>query len=277
VVGSALPLGRFGWTLVVEASYEAAFAPIASLLWRTASIHLAIVLVLAGAAFAITTSLVRPLRTLSEAARRLGSGETEIPLPVVDRSDEVGVLARSFAEMVRGVRDAHATLQQLAITDGLTKLHNHRFFHDQLSREIRRCERNGSSLALILLDIDDFKALNDRFGHASGDAVLEQTALLLARSTRDQDLVARYGGEEFAILAPDTDRNGAILLAEKVRLAIGTHAFHSAEGHATPSITVSAGVAVYRGDREGVFAAADRALYAAKHEGKDCVVAEPEA
>ena len=94
-------------------------------------------------------------------------------------------------------------LEQLAITDGLTKIHNHRFFQDQLAREIKRSDRTGEPLALVLVDIDDFKALNDRYGHAvRATPCSSGWPALLVEQTRDQDLVARYGGEEFAILAP---------------------------------------------------------------------------
>jgi diguanylate cyclase (GGDEF)-like protein len=123
----------------------------------------------------------------------------------------------------------------------------------------------------VLVDIDDFKALNDRCGHAAGDGVLERLAALLVVETRDQDLVARYGGEEFAILAPGTDRAGAVALAEKLRMAASGSSFDVAGVRI--AITVSVGVAVYHGDREAFFHEADRALYAAKGAGKDCVVA----
>lgn len=271
VVGSALEFPSLGWTLVAEEDYESAFAPIAAILGRTVALNLGIVLGLSALAFGVVRVMVRPLHALSDCARRLRDGEQEVPLPVVARADEVGVLARSFAEMVGSLKRAREVLEQLAITDGLTKIHNHRFFQDQLAREIKRSERSGETLALVLVDIDDFKALNDRHGHAVGDAVLESLASLLVEQTRDQDLVARYGGEEFAILAPDTDHAGALALAEKIHLAVGAAKFVT--GSETLAITVSAGVAVYRGDREAFFHEADRALYAAKDAGKDCVVA----
>jgi diguanylate cyclase (GGDEF)-like protein len=270
VVGSALPIPRFRWTLLIEEEYEAAFAPIAGILSRIVALNLGIVLGLSGVAFAVVAVLVRPLHTLSECARRLRDGEKDVELPVVRSADEVGVLARSFGEMVASLRRAHEVLEQLAITDGLTKIHNHRFFQDQLTREIRRAERSGEPLSLVLLDIDDFKALNDRYGHAVGDAVLERLAALLVQETRANDLVARYGGEEFAVLAPSTDRSGAWALAEKLRVAIDEATFESPAGPL--AITVSMGVACYEGDREAFFHQADRALYAAKTAGKDCCV-----
>jgi diguanylate cyclase (GGDEF)-like protein len=270
VVGSALPIPRFDWTLLIEEEYEAAFAPIAEILSRIVALNLGIVLGLSGVAFAVVAVLVRPLHTLSECARRLRDGEKDVELPVVRSADEVGVLARSFGEMVASLRRAHEVLEQLAITDGLTKIHNHRFFQDQLTREIRRADRTREPLSLVLLDIDDFKALNDRYGHAVGDAVLEHLAALLVQETRANDLVARYGGEEFAVLAPSTDRNGAFALAEKLRIAIDEATFESPAGPL--AITVSLGVACYEGDREAFFHRADRALYAAKTAGKDCCV-----
>ena len=203
VVGSALPFPRLRWTLAVEEDYDVAFAPIAAILQRTVTLNLGIVLALSGLAFAVVASMVRPLHALSDCARRLRDGEEGVALPDVQTADEVGILARSFGEMVQSLTRANEVLEQLAITDGLTKIHNHRFFQDQLGREIKRADRTGTPLALVLVDIDDFKALNDRYGHAAGDGVLEQLASLLVGETRDQDLVARYGGEEFAILAPD--------------------------------------------------------------------------
>ena len=273
VVGNAQPFPRLGWTLVVEEEYEVAFAPIAAILGRTMALNLGIVAALSGLAFVAVASLVRPLHALSDCARRLRDGEHGVELPVVESADEVGSLARTFSEMVHSLQRANETLEQLAITDGLTKIHNHRYFHDQLAKETKRAERTGEALALVLVDVDDFKALNDRHGHAVGDEVLEQLAALLVENTREQDLVARYGGEEFAILAPDTDRDGVLMLAEKVRLAIGATPLCVAQAKAPISLTVSVGVSVFRGDRKVFFQEADRALYAAKDAGKDCVVA----
>lgn len=272
VVGSALAFPRLRWTLVLEEDYQTAFAPIFSMFGRTVALDLAIVLVLSALAFAVVASLVRPLHALSDCARRLRDGEERVELPVVTSSDEIGILARSFAEMVHSLKRSNEVLEQLAITDGLTKIHNHRFFQDQLVKEIGRAERTRAPLALVLVDLDDFKALNDQHGHAVGDGVLEQIAALLVGETRDQDLVARYGGEEFAVLAPDTDRAGALSLAEKLRLAISGTGFLAPPAQDPITLTVSVGVAVYHGDRKAFFHDADRALYAAKGSGKDCVV-----
>jgi diguanylate cyclase (GGDEF)-like protein len=271
VVASGLPLARLGWRVVFEGDYGSTFAPIASILTRTVAMNLGIALVLAGFAFAIARYLLRPLHVLSECAMRLRDGETNVALPVVSADHEVGTLARSFAEMVESLTRANEALEQLAITDGLTKIHNHRFFQDQLASAIRRAENMQTPLALVLLDLDDFKALNDRYGHATGDGVLEELARLLSAHARACDVLARYGGEEFALLVPDTSLEAAVALAEQIRLAVQEHTFRGATPDAPIRVSVSIGVASYQGDRVRFFADADRALYAAKHAGKDCV------
>jgi diguanylate cyclase (GGDEF)-like protein len=276
VVGSALSLPRLGWTIVLEEGYVKAFAPIATILTRTVGLNLGIVLVLSALAFGVVTLLVRPLHALSDCAQRLRDGEGDVDLPVVRSTDEVGILARSFGEMVESLTRAKELQAQLAITDGLTKIHNHRYFQDELTKEIRRHERSRKPLALVLLDIDDFKTLNDRHGHDVGDAVLARIAVVLVSETRQHDVVARYGGEEFALLAPETDRNGAIVLGEKLRTAVSRERFDEIPGFEAIHVTVSVGVSVYHGDRRAFFREADRGLYAAKDAGKDCVVA-PEA
>ena len=167
-------------------------------------------------------------------------------------------------------------LEQLSITDGLTRLHNHRFFQEQLAREIARAERAGGSLTLVLIDIDDFKKLNDRYGHAAGDTVLCDVARVMTRIVREADVLARYGGEEFALIPGQADLDGAVGLAEKIRVAISQAvvAIDDCGRRSTASVTVSIGVAEYQGDSRALFNAADRALYRAKESGKDCVVVE---
>ena len=304
VVASVRPMEQLGWTLVVQETSDDAFAPIAQILRRTLLLNMSIVAVLSLVAFKIATSMVGAIHNLSDAARRVRDGEPDVLVPVTSGGDEVGILTRTFAEMVERLHDArleievrrqesdnanrlllaqnhelqraNETLEQLAITDGLTKIHNHRFFQDQLSREIKRAERTGSPLALILLDIDDFKQLNDRHGHAVGDEILQLLSAVLIEETRDHDLVARYGGEEFAVLVPATDRDGTLMLAEKLRTAVAEHRFSPKGSTAPLSLTVSIGLSVYCGDRSSFFDDADRALYEAKATGKDCVVAAPE-
>jgi diguanylate cyclase (GGDEF)-like protein len=272
VVASRLPFPRLGWILVVEEDYDTAFAPIASILGRTLTLNLGIVAVLSGLAFAFAAYVVRPLRTLSEVAIRLRDGEEDVHLPIATGADEVGILTRSFGQMVESLARARSSLEQLATTDGLTKIHNHRFFQDRLREEVEKSERDGSPLALLLVDIDDFKSLNDQHGHTAGDAVLEQLARVLVEEAGDGNLVARYGGEEFAILAPGARAEEAVRLAEQIRLAVGQRHFVVPLSADPIQTTVSIGVASHRGDRASFFLDADQALYSAKGAGKDCVV-----
>jgi diguanylate cyclase (GGDEF)-like protein len=129
-------------------------------------------------------------------------------------------------------------------------------------------------LSLLLIDIDDFKALNDQHGHAAGDAVLERIGQVMNTAIRESDLLARYGGEEFVVLAA-TDPEGAVNLAEKLRMQIGNTAI-PIDDDAVVFVTVSVGVSRYKGDRKAFFRDADRALYAAKAAGKNCVVVDAE-
>ncbi|HEV7500939.1 MAG TPA: diguanylate cyclase, partial [Vicinamibacteria bacterium] len=167
---------------------------------------------------------------------------------------------------------AHA--RDVASHDGLTGLHNRRAFNDSLERAVAREDRQGGHFALLLLDIDRFKKLNDTYGHPAGDAALRNTAQLLTHHLRKSDQAARFGGEEFAVLCASTDATGAMHLAEKIRAEVerGRLVFDGAR----LSVTVSIGVAVWPSDgREpsALVAAADRALYAAKEGGRNRVVA----
>jgi diguanylate cyclase (GGDEF)-like protein len=219
-------------------------------------------------------------------------GQTELEIPEVASRDEIGLLTRTFNDMIQAQRaqrgeieetnrnlkdrndrleQLNEVLNQLSITDGLTKLHNHRFFQDHLTREIRRVERTQESLSILILDIDDFKRLNDRFGHAAGDEILTRIAQILHGAVRGSDLCARYGGEEFVVLAPGTDTAGAYQLAEKVRTAIAESSFIVDDSLRPQRVTVSIGVAAFCGNRKRFFQKADQALYRAKADGKNCV------
>lgn len=185
--------------------------------------------------------------------------------------EQIAALERRVAEL----EQANLELARKAQTDALTGLPNHRAFRSALVGEIKRAQRTGAPLSLVLFDVDDFKGTNDRFGHAVGDAILGLVAAEMRRALRESDVLARYGGEEFTLLAPGTGLDGAHALAEKVRLAVcrEPYAVISLEGPQQIRVTLSAGVALYRGDERALFNDADRALYEAKSAGKDCVFA----
>jgi diguanylate cyclase (GGDEF)-like protein len=167
----------------------------------------------------------------------------------------------------------HRLVERQAVTDGLTELANRRQFEQALAGEISRAERFGGMLALILADLDDFKQVNDRYGHQAGDEVLRRFAAVLRETVRDVDLPARYGGEEFAVLLPQTDLAGAERLAERLRQSVAERPMTKRPG-ALVAVTASFGVAAFpeAATPAALFAAADEALYRAKAAGKNRVV-----
>jgi diguanylate cyclase (GGDEF)-like protein len=176
--------------------------------------------------------------------------------------------------ILRGIGDFRRVASQ-ATTDSLTGLANRWAFDEELALEWRRAERVGDPLALILADIDSFKAVNDRYGHQVGDRVLRKVGEVLLANVRQVDLAARYGGEEFAIVVPETGLEGAIQLAERLREALAGTEVELPDG-STISVTSSFGVAV-KGElpqAEELVAGADEALYDAKRAGKNRVVPE---
>ena len=170
--------------------------------------------------------------------------------------------------------DLHEIVQMQAVTDELTGLYNVRHFHDTLDGEIERSRRFGTDVGLAMLDIDDFKLVNDTFGHQQGDVVLLEVGRVLRSLSRDIDEPARYGGEELSVILPQTDLNGAELLAERMRTAIEALEIKRLDGNGSLRITASFGVAslpVCAADKDGLIAEADAALYRAKRAGKNRV------
>ena len=158
-----------------------------------------------------------------------------------------------------------------AVTDGLTRLFNHEYFLSALRRETQRSKRHGLKVSLAMLDVDNFKHLNDTLGHLQGDHVLMESAALMTQSLREIDIAARYGGEEFALVLPDTPRMGAFVVADRIRRRIDEH-FRRRRGG--PHVTVSGGVATFpddAGDVEQLIKRADEALYRSKRDGKNRV------
>ena len=169
------------------------------------------------------------------------------------------------------VRRQNRTLRALNRSDALTGLGNRRAIDEALAGEFHRCERSGRPAALLLVDLDGFKAINDRFGHGFGDDVLRRVGLAIRGCVREIDTAARLGGDEFAVLLPETEVDTAVYVATRIRSAIGAQIFERAPGlHCTASIGV-AGVAPVAAGPDAWMERADRALYRAKDEGRDCV------
>jgi diguanylate cyclase (GGDEF)-like protein len=178
------------------------------------------------------------------------------------------------AARTRQLENANSLLLDLSYLDPLTSIPNRRRFDELLSEEWRRAVRGGARLALVMVDVDAFKAFNDTYGHQRGDDCLRLVAATLSDGlARAGDSVARYGGEEFAILLPGTDAAGAFLLAEKLRHQIARLAIPHRASAVAPHVTVSSGIAVRSpaaGEDPGLLvAAADQALYAAKNGGRN--------
>lgn len=180
----------------------------------------------------------------------------------------------SFAALAIHNARLHNKTKLMAITDFLTGLHNHRYFQQILTQELGRARRYEKVLSLIILDIDNFKSFNDRFGHAVGDKVLIAIGELIMSSLRKVDYAFRYGGEEFIILLPETSLKNAIMMAERMRAKIADEAAGLVPESCGSKITVSAGVACYPengSNREDLFSLMDSYLYKAKSMGKNRV------
>jgi diguanylate cyclase (GGDEF)-like protein len=170
---------------------------------------------------------------------------------------------------------ANDGLIRLAFTDYLTGLKTRGYFEQQLELEIKRSERKKSQFSLLMIDIDFFKSLNDRYGHHAGDQVLRDVASILMKDMREVDTVARYGGEEFVIILPETSGAGARYVAERVRRAVEHAKFFAGSPSAVEALTISIGIAVFAEDaqfRRDLIENADAALYYAKAHGRNSVV-----
>ena len=170
---------------------------------------------------------------------------------------------------------ANEGLLRFAFTDYLTGLRTRGYFEQQLELEFKRAERKQQKFALLMIDIDHFKVLNDTFGHHIGDQLLRDVTSILMKDMREVDTVARYGGEEFVIILPETTETGALFVAQRLRRAVDQAKFFAGSPHSVQHLTISIGVAVYDTDaqfKRDLIEFADAALYAAKHAGRNRVM-----
>jgi diguanylate cyclase (GGDEF)-like protein len=218
--------------------------------------------------------------------------ESEMCVPLIFFGEKLGVLAlesarndafeRDDLQPLESVADICAAaiqnashfdrMKQLAYVDGLTGIHNRRYFEMRVVEELDRAGRFQGRMSIIMIDIDNFKRLNDEFGHLLGDEVLRSVSTLMKQQLRKVDVVCRYGGEEFAIVVPETSGENALRVAEKLRRQVENHHFPGVPR----KVTISSGVADYPTHgitRDEVVAAADAALYQAKQAGRNRVVA----
>jgi diguanylate cyclase (GGDEF)-like protein len=226
-----------------------------------------------GEAFALShplraqdTGRILGMLSVARAGEKFTPGEREL----------FGYLAGQAGVSIENA-DLHDTVKRQAVTDELTGLFNHRRFQEVIANEVERTKRGGPGMGLIMLDIDNFKRVNDTYGHMQGDLVLREVARVLRESSREIDEPARYGGEEMAVALPATDLDGAYLFAERVRRSIESLDLKLIDGDGSLRVTASFGAAALlpdqeKADKDQLVAAADAALYRAKRSGKNRTV-----
>ena len=202
---------------------------------------------------------------------RLSTENKRLLAELKRKNDELETRVR---ERTRELEEANEKLKQLAVTDGLTGLYNHRFFQEKLDQEMARGERFGHPVSLCVIDVDHFKAYNDTHGHPRGDEVLKRVAFLLVENVREVDTVARYGGEEFVIILPETAKENAAAVAEKIRSIVERTEFPREQTQPLGRLTVSVGVGSSPTDAKSsqeLMDRADEALFRAKAAGRNRV------
>ncbi len=241
------------------------------------SLQEAILLVLAGSVVIATILGYGLARLIAEPIRRLAD-QASAALPAARKrgksrpADEVTDLATTFSAMTEHLHEA----ERLSMTDALTGAGNRRFLEMTLGREVERARRYGRGLAVLMADVDRFKNVNDLLGHDGGDQVLVDLCRRMETSIRaDVDTLVRYGGEEFVVVLPESNEEGAVAAAERMREVVGSTAFGAAEAEAL-NVTISVGVACYPRDgqtAEDLVRAADLSMYRAKRLGRNRVAA----
>ena len=267
VVGVARRVPRLDWVVVAEVPTAEAYGQVIRLRNVTVLIVAALVAGVGLLAYFLGLWITRPLDRLTQGAAKVAKGDLEVDLPVVS-GGELGYVTEVFNDMVTRLREGRRELERLSITDHLTGLYNRRYLMEALANEVRRSHRLKHRCAVLMADVDHFKAYNDAFGHLAGDQALARVAGILRQATRDVDGAARYGGEEFVVLMPETGAEGAAQTAQRIRERL------AADPLVGGKLTLSIGLAQFPEDAdapEGLLAVADAALYQAKREGRDRV------
>ena len=217
-------------------------------------------------AILLASYLTKPLQRLITVAGEIANGSFPDETLRITGNDEISTLTESFNEMAK-------KLKKMVYHDPLTGAYNRQMFQQRITQEIARGRRHQQPLALLMIDVDYFKKINDTFGHLAGDRVLKQISDLLRATVRTDDYVARFGGEEFVVIAPETEPETAMILAERVRATMAAHAF-AIDPATTKRLTISIGVANLTASIQTVddlIRFADNALYTAKGSGRNQV------
>ena len=281
-----------GWTLVARVPAAVAFAPARQALWYALTVGALASAIGAAVAWFASGTLSKSLSAIAKAARDVARRVPGATIPHRVSSTEVSQLSSALSDMTEQllannaelesrVADRTAALEQanarletlnvelesLAMHDPLTGLLNRRAFEIRMDQALASAKRTGKPISVLMVDADHFKLVNDRFGHETGDDVLKMLAVTLGLRLRETDVVARMGGEEFAILLPDTDQRGALMVAEQVCIRISEEAMPP-----VGQVTVSVGVATSFASADArltLMRTADKALYEAKSAGRN--------
>ncbi|WP_432471009.1 GGDEF domain-containing protein [Amphritea sp. HPY] len=222
--------------------------------------------------FFLARHIISPIVRLKRSVQRVAGGDLKAQA-VVTSNDEVGQLAQAFNTMTEALARSERELKRLATTDVLTGLMNRRALTEEAVKERRRANRDGTKIAVVMLDLDHFKQVNDRYGHSSGDIVLQRFSTMLKQQLRITDSVSRIGGEEFVVLLPNTDLLSAHRLMEKILADVAEQSIELCDG-ATLKVSFSGGVIEWHsGDGFGhALTQADSQMYKAKERGRNCIV-----
>ncbi|MDH7576516.1 MAG: diguanylate cyclase [Bacillota bacterium] len=214
----------------------------------------------------VTRKITEPLRRLAGEARKIAGGEFGHRVES-DCPGEIGLLADTFNEMSLRLKDSYARLKEMAYNDELTGVYNRRFLLERAREELARAQRTGRPLGVVMVDVDNFKTVNDSFGHSCGDTVLREVAGVLKETARASDVVGRYGGDEFVVILPETGKTGSLSFCERVLAALQGRSFDGGRVRAK----VSMGVSVWEPER-GPVADPDRQLNRLLQEADDALL-----
>jgi diguanylate cyclase (GGDEF)-like protein len=279
MLGALISIPNLTWAVFIQQPYETVYWSLGRM--RRLSIGVGVISLIFAVllAFLISRYITRSIAKLTHGVQQVAKQNFAVKVDIQSRN-EIGQLASTFNQMVdelnshrQHIERQQKKLELLAQTDALTGLNNHRHFMDQLAREVQRSIRYKSPLSVMILDLDDFKRVNDTYGHLVGDRVLITLAGLIKQHVRSTDITARYGGDEFCVALPNTTARGARALAKKIREGIMEYEFVS-DAETPFHITCSIGLAQFHRNMKNsmvILKFADQALYRAKSGGRNQV------
>ncbi|UCG30181.1 MAG: diguanylate cyclase [candidate division WOR-3 bacterium] len=277
MLGALISIPELSWAVFIQQPYDAVYWSLGrmrrlSILVGALSLCFAVLL-----AFLISRYITRSIAKLIYGVRQVANRNYTFKVDIQSKN-EIGELADTFNQMVeqlnlhrKHIEQQQNKLEILARTDALTGLNNHRHFMEELTSEVQRAVHSDSPLSVMILDLDEFKRINDTYGHLIGDHVLLTTAEIIKRHLHSSDIIARYGGDEFCVALTKTPTSKARTVAKKIREEIAAKVF-SADGAAKFQITCSIGLTQFHKDMEStleVLKLADQALYKAKKAGRN--------